>query len=96
MIGINLVWTAQDEKTLFKDVGGVDGKPWVVDIIGFFQTSEDPLTLIGKLLMQNPGKSKRQQFQSLIRTHCEELLGKSNEELFKKNVGNLKIKGACQ
>ncbi|KAL1456182.1 hypothetical protein WDU94_000929 [Cyamophila willieti] len=45
--GFNLFWTKQDEKTLFKEIGGVDGKPWVIDIFGFYARSEDPQTLLG-------------------------------------------------
>ncbi|KAL1456238.1 hypothetical protein WDU94_000983, partial [Cyamophila willieti] len=47
LIGINLVWTKHDEETLFKEVGGVDGRPWVNDISGFYVGTEDPLTLLG-------------------------------------------------
>uniref|UniRef100_A0A8D8SUJ6 Spermine oxidase n=1 Tax=Cacopsylla melanoneura TaxID=428564 RepID=A0A8D8SUJ6_9HEMI len=45
--GFNLFWTHQDEKTLFKEIGGVDGRPWVMDVYGFYTNSEDPQTLLG-------------------------------------------------
>uniref|UniRef100_A0A8D8W156 Spermine oxidase n=2 Tax=Cacopsylla melanoneura TaxID=428564 RepID=A0A8D8W156_9HEMI len=45
--GLNFVWTKHDEETLFKEVGGVDDRPWVIDITGFYTNTEDPLTLLG-------------------------------------------------
>ncbi|KAI5709312.1 hypothetical protein M8J76_015147 [Diaphorina citri] len=45
--GYNFLWTNEDQKNLFKEIGQVDGKPWVVGLTGFFASTEDPLTLLG-------------------------------------------------
>ncbi|KAL1460641.1 hypothetical protein WDU94_012604, partial [Cyamophila willieti] len=46
-LGFNLFWTKEDEQSLFKDIGGVNGRPWVMDVIGFYLTTQDPLTYLG-------------------------------------------------
>uniref|UniRef100_A0A8D8WVN8 Spermine oxidase n=1 Tax=Cacopsylla melanoneura TaxID=428564 RepID=A0A8D8WVN8_9HEMI len=46
-LGFNLFWTKEDEKTLFSDIGGVNDKPWVMDVVGFYLTTQDPLTYLG-------------------------------------------------
>ncbi|KAI5729180.1 hypothetical protein M8J77_026487 [Diaphorina citri] len=46
--GYNFFWTHDDEKNpLFKDTAVVDGAPWIVDLYGFYLTTEDPLTFLG-------------------------------------------------
>ncbi|KAI5748199.1 hypothetical protein M8J77_022970 [Diaphorina citri] len=46
-LGFNFFWTKEDENTLFREIGGVNGKPWLVDAFGFYLTTEDPLTFLG-------------------------------------------------
>ncbi|KAI5698135.1 hypothetical protein M8J75_002158 [Diaphorina citri] len=48
VFGFNFFWSKEDEKNpLFKDTALVDGQPWIMDVYGFYITSEDPLTFVG-------------------------------------------------
>lgn len=46
-LGFNFFWSKGDDKKVLQDIGGVEGKPWVVDAFGFYLTTQDPLTFLG-------------------------------------------------